>query len=75
MHAILGALLGIVGIALATPLTAAVMVAARMPYVEDVLHDTAQGYSGLPRHGHAQREAAHDPYRASDHDDQHQRRE
>jgi predicted PurR-regulated permease PerM len=40
MQAILGTLLGIIGIALATPLTAAVMVATRMLYVEDVLHDT-----------------------------------
>ena len=39
MQAILGTLLGIVGIALATPLTAAVIVATRMLYVEDVLHD------------------------------------
>lgn len=40
MQAILGTLLGVVGIALATPLTAAGMVATRMLYVEDVLHDT-----------------------------------
>ncbi len=40
MQAILGTLLGVIGITLATPLTAAVMVATRMLYVEDVLHDT-----------------------------------
>ena len=40
MQAILGTLLGVIGIALATPLTAAVVVATRMLYVEDVLHDT-----------------------------------
>ncbi|MGB6488452.1 MAG: AI-2E family transporter [Steroidobacteraceae bacterium] len=43
MQAILGTLLGVIGIALATPLTAAVMVATRMLYVEDVLHDTGTG--------------------------------
>lgn len=43
MQAILGTLLGIVGIALATPLTAVIMVATRMLYVEDVLHDTGTG--------------------------------
>lgn len=43
MQVILGTLLGIVGLALATPLTAAVMVATRMLYVEDVLHDTGTG--------------------------------
>lgn len=43
MQAILGTLLGIVGIALATPLTAAAMAATRMLYVEDVLHDTETG--------------------------------
>ena len=40
MQAILGTLLGVIGIALATPPTAAVMVATRMLYVEGVLHDT-----------------------------------
>lgn len=77
MQAILGTLLGVIGIALATPLTAAVVVATRMLYVEDVLHDTETGgvRSGLPRHGHAQRETAHDPHRARHHDHQHHRRE
>jgi predicted PurR-regulated permease PerM len=40
-QAILGSLFGIVGLALATPLTAAAVVAVRMLYVEDVLHDDA----------------------------------
>lgn len=40
MQVILGTLLGVIGIALATPLTAAAVVAIRMLYVEDVLHDT-----------------------------------
>lgn len=48
MQAILGALLGVVGIALATPLTAALVVATRMLYVEDVLHDTEMGGAGEP---------------------------
>lgn len=43
MQAILGTLLGVLGIALATPLTAAVVVATRMLYIEDVLHDTETG--------------------------------
>lgn len=38
-QAILGTLFGIIGLALATPLTAAVIVAVRMLYVEDMLHD------------------------------------
>ena len=46
MQAILGTLLGVIGIALATPLTAAAMVATRMLYVEDVLHDTGMNASG-----------------------------
>lgn len=43
MQAVLGAILGILGIALATPLTAAAVVAVRMLYVEDFLHDTDAG--------------------------------
>jgi len=39
VQAILGTLLGVIGIALATPLAAAAVVAARMLYIEDVLHD------------------------------------
>lgn len=38
-QAVLGALFGIIGLALATPLTAAAIVAVRMLYVEDMLHD------------------------------------
>jgi predicted PurR-regulated permease PerM len=38
-QAILGALFGILGLTLATPLAAAALVAVRMLYVEDVLHD------------------------------------
>jgi len=40
VQAVLGTLLGVIGIALATPLAAAAVVAVRMLYVEDVLHDT-----------------------------------
>jgi predicted PurR-regulated permease PerM len=40
VQAVLGTLLGVIGIALATPLAAAAMVAVRMLYIEDVLHDT-----------------------------------
>jgi predicted PurR-regulated permease PerM len=36
---LLGALVGVLGIALATPLAAATLVAVRMLYVEDVLGD------------------------------------
>ncbi|MGH8316682.1 MAG: AI-2E family transporter [Steroidobacteraceae bacterium] len=45
MQVVLGAVLGILGIALATPLTAGAMVAIRMLYVEDVLHDPDSGTS------------------------------
>ena len=38
-QAILGSLFGILGLTLATPLAAAALVAIRMLYVEDVLHD------------------------------------
>ena len=43
MQVILGAVFGILGIALATPLTAGAMVAIRMLYIEDVLHDPDAG--------------------------------
>ncbi|MGH8290884.1 MAG: AI-2E family transporter [Steroidobacteraceae bacterium] len=45
MQVVLGAVLGILGIALATPLTAGAVVAIRMLYVEDVLHDPDSGKS------------------------------
>jgi predicted PurR-regulated permease PerM len=45
MQVVLGALLGILGVALATPLTASAVVAIRMLYVEDVLHDRNAGKS------------------------------
>lgn len=45
MQVVLGAVLGILGIALATPLTAGAVVAIRMLYVEDVLHDPDAGKS------------------------------
>jgi predicted PurR-regulated permease PerM len=40
---ILGALFGVMGLILATPLTAAVMVAVRMVYIEDVLESESAG--------------------------------
>jgi predicted PurR-regulated permease PerM len=38
-QAVLGALFGVLGLALATPLVAAIVTATRLLYIEDVLHD------------------------------------
>jgi predicted PurR-regulated permease PerM len=51
-QAILGSLFGIIGLALATPLTAAALVAVRMLYVEDILHDDLDDLDDPPRSHH-----------------------
>ncbi|QYF93267.1 AI-2E family transporter [Massilia sp. PAMC28688] len=53
MQVLLGSLAGIIGIILATPLTAAVMVMVKMWYVEDLLGDGSVGSSKPPRQAHA----------------------
>jgi predicted PurR-regulated permease PerM len=51
MQLIFGTIFGFAGIALATPMTATLMVLVRMLYVEDILGDRPEEQDGAPSSG------------------------
>jgi predicted PurR-regulated permease PerM len=51
MQLIFGTIFGFAGIALATPMTATLMVLVKMLYVEDILGDRPEEQDGAPSSG------------------------